>query len=267
MVDDVFGGSWALITGASSGIGEALARQLAERGANLVLTARSPEPLAALAAQLGASHGIQARVIAADLATEAGLDALLRELDGLGVPIDHAIANAGFGAYGAFAASGDTAAQREMVRVNCEALVAVVHHLVPGMLERKRGGVMLVASTASFQPTPLFAVYGATKAFVRSFGEALAEELRESGLRVSVLCPGPVPTGFQVRAGANIASSQRASVLSAAEVAERGLAGYRERRTVIVPGAINRAGAMLATVVPNAIVLPVVRMMMRTRAR
>lgn len=265
-MDDLFRGRWTLITGASSGLGEELARQLAERGANLVLTARSKDKLAALAAQLGAAHGIQARVIVADLAAEGGVLQLTRELDALGLPIDHAIANAGYGTWGAFAEQ-PAQSQAEMVRLNCEALVALVHHVIPGMIARKRGGVLLVGSTAGFQPTPMFAVYAATKAFVRSFGEALAEEVRGTGVRVSVLCPGPVPTGFQSRAQIDIPPAQRAAVMSAEECVRRAIAGYSRRRVVIVPGAVNRAGAILASMIPNAVVVPVVRRMMQTRRR
>lgn len=265
-MDDRFRGGWALITGASSGFGEEFARQLAERGSNLVLVARSRDKLHALAAQLGAAHGVQARVIAADLADDGSLEGVLREVDALGVAIDHVVANAGFGTWGPFVEE-TTRSQTEMVRLNCEAVVGLVHHLVPGMIARRRGGVLLVSSTAAFQPTPMFAVYGATKAFVRSFGEALAEELRGTGVRVSVLCPGPVPTGFQERAKIEIPPAQRPSVLTAQETVERAIAGYAAGRVVVVPGAVNRAGAALASVIPNRVVVPIVRQLMRTRRR
>src|SRR5690606_35102946 len=155
--------TWALVTGASSGLGEELARQLAQRGCNLVLTARSREALQGLGAQLGAAHGVQYRVNTAELAANEGAATLPRELDALGVAIDHVFANAGFGTWGPFDEETG-ASQTEMIRVNCESLVALVHHTIGGMIARRRGGVMLVASTAAFQPTPMFAVYGATKA-------------------------------------------------------------------------------------------------------
>lgn len=265
-MSDLFDGSWALVTGASAGLGEELARQLAARGANVVLTARSGDALSALAAKLGAAHGVQARTIIADLGADDGLATLSRELDALGVPIDHVFANAGFGAFGPFE-STSTEAQVGMVRVNCEALVGIVHHAIGGMIARRRGGVLLVASTAGFQPTPMFATYGATKAFVRSFGEALAEEMRGRGVRVSVLCPGPVPTKFQSRAGSRIGAARGPSVLSAEQTITAALAGYEAGRVVIVPGAVNRIGATIASALPNRIVVPVVRRMMQARGR
>jgi short-subunit dehydrogenase len=264
-MEDLFRGSWALVTGASSGLGEEFARQLAQRGANLVLTARSRDKLAALGAQLGAAHGVQCRVVAADLAADGGAAQLAREVDALGVAIDHVIANAGYGTWGSFE-EATPSSQTEMVRLNCEALVAVVHHAIGGMVARRRGGVLLVASTAAFQPTPMFAVYGATKAFVRSFGEALADEMRGRGVRVSVLCPGPVPTGFQARANSEISAAQRSSVLSAQETVERGLAGYAAGRVTVVPGAVNRVGAIVASALPNRLVVPAVGRMMRSRS-
>lgn len=257
-----FQGTWALVTGASSGLGEEAAVQLAAMGAHVIVTARSEDKLVALAARLSAAHGVQARAIAADLSTGAGLAKLCAEVDALGVDVDHVIANAGFGTWGTFAEQ-TTESQTEMVRLNCESVVGVVHHFVPRMIARRRGGVMLVASTASFQPTPTYAVYGASKAFVRSFGEALAEELRGTGVKVSVLCPGPVPTGFQDRAGTRIAPSQKRQVLSAEETMRRGLAAYEAGRVVFVPGAMNRLGALAATALPNALVVPAVGRMMR----
>jgi hypothetical protein len=263
-LDDLFRGRWAFVTGASSGLGEEFARQLAEHGAHLVLTARSVDRLRALAAQLGAAHAVQVRVIGADLAAEGGVEALLRELDALGVPIDHVIANAGFGLWGPFV-ERDERSQTEMVRVNCEAVVGVVRHCLPGIVARQRGGVLLIASTAAFQPMPSLAVYGATKAFVLSFGQAIAEELRGTGVRVSVVCPGPVPTAFHQRAGIEIPDAYRWAVVSAQECVRRALAGYAARRRIVIPGALNQVGALVARLVPHRVLVPVVRRMLPSR--
>lgn len=263
-MSDMFRGRWALVTGASSGLGEEFARQFAQKGAHLILTARSREKLAMLGAQLGAAHGIQHHVIAADLASEAGVASLLGRLDSLAIDIDHLVANAGFGEWGDLA-DADLESQTGMVRVNCEAVVAVAQHTLRGMIARRRGGVLLVASTASFQPIPRFAVYAATKAFVRSLGEALAEETRGKGVQVSVLCPGPVPTGFQARARTRIMGAQRMSVWSAEHTVERALAEYAAGRVVIVPGIVNQLGAVLGSHVPRRMVLPFLRRVTRSR--
>jgi short-subunit dehydrogenase len=264
MTEDLFRGRWALITGASSGLGEEFAKQLARMGCHLVLTSRSRERLLVLGAQLGEAHSVQCRVIDADLASEAGMASLLEQLDSLGVEIDHVIANAGFGAWGPFD-EAELESQTQMVRVNCESLVALVHRTLAPMIARRFGGVILVASTASFQPIPRFAVYAATKAFVRSFGEALAEETRSKGVHVSVLCPGPVPTGFQARAGTHITRMQRASVWSSEQTVEHALREYAAKRGVIVPGVANQLGAILGSYVPRRVMLPLLRQMMRSR--
>jgi short-subunit dehydrogenase len=260
-----FAGSWALVTGASSGIGESLARELARRGANVVLTARSGDKLRVLANEL-AAHGVETRVLCADLATESGISHLLVLIDALGVPIDHVIANAGFGGFGEFADQTERE-QLEMVTLNCGALTVLVRHFLPKQIERRRGGALLVASTASFQPTPLYAVYGATKHYVRALGEALAAEVADRGVRISVLCPGPVPTGFQSRAGTSIARAQERSVLTADDTARIGLDGYEAGRVVVVPGRMNRVLRAVSTAMPNRVVVPATLRMMRTKDR
>lgn len=259
-----FRGSWALVTGASGGIGESFARELAARGANVILTARSGGKLATLAKELATKHGVQTRVLIADLSTEAGLWQLLVIADALGVPVDHVIANAGFGGFGEFATQSERA-QFEMVTLNCAALTVLVRHFLPKQLERGRGGAILVASTASFQPTPLYTVYGATKHFVRALGEALAAEVHGTGVTISVLCPGPVSTGFQARAGTSIAKAQERSVLSADETARVGLEGYTRGRVVVVPGRMNRVLRAISTAMPNRVVVPATLRMMRTK--
>jgi NADP-dependent 3-hydroxy acid dehydrogenase YdfG len=168
--DDRFAGTWVLITGASSGIGAEFARQLAERRANLILTARSEKALDALAAQLAKGHGIAVEVVALDLGEPGGAARLCAEVERRGREVAHLISNAGFGIHGRFL-DADGARQAEMVRLNCEAVVSLASHFLPRMVARGAGGVIHVASVASFQPAPYMAVYAASKAFVLSFSE------------------------------------------------------------------------------------------------
>ena len=185
----------ALVTGASSGIGEAFAHALAGRGQSLVLVARSEARLDALAADLTAKHRVRVDVIVADLADAGAVDAIVAELGSRGIVVDTLINNAGFGTHGELAAL-DARRERDEIMVNCYAPVALTRALLPGMIARKSGAVINVGSTASFQPVPYMATYGATKAFVLSFSEALAEEVRAHGVRVVALCPGQTETAF-----------------------------------------------------------------------
>lgn len=263
---ELWAGRWALVTGASSGLGEEFARQLAARGANLLLTARSGDKLESLADALGGAHGVQTEVIAHDLGAPGGAAALCDEVERRGKPVAHLVSNAGFGLNGAVA-DLDEARQADMVRLNCEALVVLSRRFLPAMLGRGAGGILHVASIAGFQPVPYMAVYGASKAFVLSFSEALAEEARGSGVRVMALCPGPVPTGFQEVAGARIAPSQQATVLSAAETVRRGLDAYEQGRSVYVPGVGNRVTALGSKLFPSSVVVRAVGKMMRQKKR
>ena len=185
----------ALVTGASSGIGEAFARALAVRGEDLVLTARSGDRLQALADELAARHHVRADVIGADLADPGAPDAIVAELRARGIAIGTLINNAGFGSHGRFDQLGG-AHERAEVMVNVFAPVALAHALLPAMIARRSGAIVNVASTAAFQPVPYMATYGATKAFVLSFSEALAEEVRAHGVKVVALCPGQTSTAF-----------------------------------------------------------------------
>ncbi|MCA9594698.1 MAG: SDR family oxidoreductase [Myxococcales bacterium] len=256
-------GSWALVTGASSGIGEALARQLAEKGANVVLTARSRDKLSKLADELSARDGVQTQVVVGDLARPGGAEELLRDVASLGVELDHLVNNAGFGSAGPFVERGRHA---EMVRLNCEALVALTHGLLPAMVRRGRGGVLNVASTAAFQPMPFMATYAATKAFVLSFSTALAEEVAPHGITVTALCPGPVPTGFQETAGIT-PGAERMAALSADQTAAIGIAGYMAGRRVVVPGGVNRVQTTLTQLLPRRAVTALLAGAMRRMGR
>jgi uncharacterized protein len=253
----------ALVTGASSGIGAALARELARHGHDLVLSARSLAPMEALAVELRAL-GAAATIIVADLAQSGGTAQLVSELEARGIDIEVLINNAGLGAFGRFTRI-DAARNAEMLQVNIVALTELTQALLPAMLARRRGKIMLVASTASFLPCPHMAVYGATKAFVRSFGEALAEELKDSGVTVNVLCPGTTATNFFDVAGNTPTALQSARMMSAEAVAKLGLAGMMRGERVTVAGLANRVLAFAATHTPHFLSLPAAaRMMSKT---
>src|ERR671934_3131179 len=192
-------GSTALITGASSGIGEEFARQLAARGHGVFLVARREERLRALADDLERLHGIRAEVATADLADPDQTEALPGRVAERGLDVEVLVNNAGFTTVGDVHENPDR--QLGMIRVNCEALVALTTACLPAMVERGRGAVIQVASVAGFQPIPVQAVYAATKAFVLSFSEAVSTELRGTGVTMTVLCPGPVATEFVEAAG------------------------------------------------------------------
>ncbi len=223
-------GPWALVTGASSGLGLHFARRLADRGLGLVLTARRAERLDALAEELAREAGVQVRTVALDLACPGGAASLLAEVEDL--PIGLLVANAGFGWSGRFEDEppGDVAA---MVRLNCEAPALLARGLVPGMLARGRGGIVVVASTAGWQPTPWMSLYGATKAFDLHLAEGLAAELRPRGVDVLGLCPGHTATEFHAVAGVDGPVS--GSAADPDEVVATALDALARRRSVVVP--------------------------------
>jgi short-subunit dehydrogenase len=250
----------ALVTGASSGIGAALARELARHGHDLVLSARGVAPMETLAEELR-GLGAAATVIPADLATPGGAALLVKAVAAAGIAIDVLVNNAGLGAIGRF---DRTKAARigEMLQVNIVALTELTHALLPAMLERRRGAIVLVASTASFLPLPNMGVYAATKAYVRSFGEALAEELKGSGIIVNVLCPGTTATNFFEVAGQLPSVLQQRRMMTADQVAKIGYAGMTRGERVTVAGLMNRMLAFAATHTPHFVTLPAAARMM-----
>jgi len=266
MESDVFSGTFALVTGASSGLGEEFARQLAHRGCNLVLSGRSREKLETLAGDLARINGVATRVVTADLAQPGGAEQLALIVDDLGVTIDHVINNAGFGSAGNFAES-DAHRQTTMVRVNCESVICLSAHFLPGMVKRNRGGIINVGSTAAYQPTPFMATYGASKAFVVSFSAALASELEKSDVRVLACCPGPVPTGFQAAAGMPEGSILNFAKLEPNDVVQSTLDAYAAGRVVYVPGAVNSMQATLSKMLPRAVVVRAAKYTMRKLGR
>ena len=248
----------ALVTGASGGIGEELARLFAADGHDLVLVARSRDRLARLAAELEDGHGVAARVVAADLARQQAPEEVFGELTGAGVVVDALVNNAGFGTYGLFAET-DLGAELDLLQVNVVALTHLSKLFLPGMLARGRGYVLNVASTAAFQPGPLMAVYYASKAYVLSFSEALANECGGTGVLVSALCPGPTETGFVAAAGMGDSKLFDRAVMSARDVAEAGYRGLLAGRAVVIPGLRNNLLARTVGLFPRGLVTKVVR--------
>jgi uncharacterized protein len=247
-------GSTSLITGASSGIGEEIARGLAGRGHGVFLVARREERLRALAEDLERLHGIRAEVAAADLADRAAVEALPGRIAERGLDVEVLVNNAGFTTVGDVHLNPDR--QLGMVQVNVEALLALTCAYLPAMVERRRGAVIQVASVASFQPIPVQAVYAATKAFVRSFSEAVSAELKGTGVTMTALCPGPVATEFLEAGGFKTESPGPSFVWSTpADVAKAGIEGAESGKRVVIPGIANRASAFFGQHGPKSILL------------
>jgi short-subunit dehydrogenase len=256
----------ALVTGASSGIGADLARELARDGHDLVLTARRVEPMAALAREL-ATHGVNATVVAADLAQPGAATRLADEIASRGLVVDVLINNAGLGANGSFVES-DPAGNAEMLQVNVVALTELTRLLLPGMVARRRGRVMLMASTAGFQPGPQMAVYCATKAYVLNLGEAIAYELRGTGVTVTTVCPGATATNFsQVAKAGNtgLFKGGPIPVMTSAAVARGAYRALKAGRRVAIIGALNKLVAYSGRFSPRLLSLPIARAMMSER--
>jgi short-subunit dehydrogenase len=235
----------ALVTGASAGLGVEFARQLSAQGRRLVLVARRKDRLEALAGELG-----NARAVAIDLSKANAAAKLMADIEAHGESIDLLANNAGFGLIGRFAEL-DAARQRQMIDLNVGALTDLCRAVAPAMIRRKSGAILNVASTAAFQPGPKMAVYFATKAFVLSLSEALHEELKPHGIKVSCLCPGPTRTEFGEVAGfAGNGLFDRLAMNSRA-VVEAGLRGLEKNRAVVIPGIVNRIVAASTRVAPR----------------
>jgi short-subunit dehydrogenase len=242
----------ALITGASSGLGEAFARQLAEQGANLVLVARSEDTLNRLAETLRGETRVQITVLPTDLSSAAEVDRLIAKIKSRALKIDLLINNAGLGVFENFLDTQFTE-QVDQVNVNARALIALTHAFTPGMVETRRGGVINIASTAAFQPLAGAAVYAASKAFVLFFSEALSLELDKTGVTVTAACPGPVATKFFARMNPRL---QAREMDQPAPVVRDILRGFEQRKRVVYPGKLtNRLGTWGARFLPRNMIL------------
>jgi short-subunit dehydrogenase len=248
--NDLYGGA-ALVTGASSGLGEAFARKLASLGLDLILVARREERLNQLAEELKANHGIRTLVVVQDLVAPDAVSAVESQIQDAGWEVGLLVNNAGFGSYGAFE-DLEEASETRMVELNSRVPVALTRRFVPGMVARGRGGVIIVASMAGYQPVPYLATYGATKAFDLSFAEALWAELKPQGVDVLALCPGYVDTGFQAVAGVEDMPVHGA-VLTPDAVVECAMDALGSKPSV-VPGVRNKVLSFMPRVLPRAFV-------------
>jgi uncharacterized protein len=252
-------GGTAVITGASSGIGAAIARELAQRGHAVTLVARREERLKSLASDLKSEHGVDAAAIACDLADAAGREGLAEQIRDRGRSVEVLVNNAGFGSRGRFIEK-DPGRMVDMVRLNVEAVVDLSSRFLPGMAERGRGAVINIASTAAFQPMPGGATYAAGKSFVLSFSEALHTEQRGNGVTVTAVCPGPVKTEFTEVAGMAGVENETPDVfwMTAEEIGRHAVEGAEQGKRVVVPGALNRAQSLVGQHTPRALALPLI---------
>jgi short-subunit dehydrogenase len=253
-------GKWALITGASAGIGVAFATQLAAEGTHLVLTARRRDRLVALAGNLQKTYGIRAEVVTADLARPEAPGEIYESTQQKRIEIDLLINNAGFGQYGELT-KVETQRLLDMVQVNCLAVVHLTRLYLAEMVARRRGDVLILASTASFQAVPYISTYAATKAFDLLFAEGLAEEMKSHGIRVCALCPGSTESEFHAVAGQERFSSKNQE--TAEKVAHTGLQALAEGRSYVISGMGNYLGAQSQRLVPRRMVTRIAANMFR----
>lgn len=250
----------ALITGASAGIGKALAENFAADGYHVILAARSVRKMEAQAADLRNRHGITATVIAADLETNNGASKLHEDIKGRGFTLDVLVNNAGYGTFGEFKDS-PLAPELAMMQINMSALVVLTKLFMPDLLANK-GKILNLSSTAAFQPGPYMAVYYATKSFVLSFSEAIAAELEGTGVTVTALCPGPTASGFQDKADMNSSALVKGKKLASSDdVATAGYQAMLRGQRVYVPGLMNWLMAQSPRFTPRSVVTRIVKIM------
>jgi len=255
-------GRTALVTGASSGLGADFARQLAADGAGLVLSARRADVLEALAADLRQCHGVPVVVVPLDLAATGAAEALVAELERRSLEVDVLVNNAGFGLYGEFL-DIDPVREREMMVLDVMVPLELTRRLGGAMVRRGRGWILQVSSIGGYQPTPLYAVYSAAKAFLLSFGEAVAYEWRRRGVTVSVLCPGVTATSFLSVAGQTATAYQRAVMMDSPTVARAGLKALARGTPSVLPGVLNKLTVFASRFTPRRLLPAVAHRLMR----
>ncbi|HEX9094573.1 MAG TPA: SDR family oxidoreductase [Candidatus Dormibacteraeota bacterium] len=250
----------ALITGASGGIGYELALLAARDGFDCILVARSHDRLSALAARLESEFRVKTLVLAKDLSKPTAVDEIYEEVGAAAMPVDVLVNNAGFPVFGLFSET-DLDTELEMLQVNVVALTQLTKLFLRGMIERRYGRILNLASTAAFEPGPLMAVYYASKAYVLSFSEALANELRGTGVTVTILAPGPTRTGFQKRGQLEDSRLVQGDIADAPSVAAAGYRGLMAGKTLVIPGLANKLIPWIVRVSPRGVVTRVVRRM------
>ncbi|HEX8977400.1 MAG TPA: SDR family oxidoreductase [Solirubrobacteraceae bacterium] len=260
----------ALVTGASAGIGAAVARELAARGHNLILVARRKDKLDELGAELQATHGIRAESLGCDLTKSAARDRLAGRISSLGLEVEILVNNAGFATGGPFH-EADAARELDQIKVLVEAPVVLCSAFLPDMVRRGRGAILNVASTAGMQPLPYSAGYSAAKAYMLTFSEALHQEVRGLGVTVTALAPGPVATEFWEAAGWQAGGQAfenavpRPAWVTAEQTARAGVRGLEHGQRVVVPGLPIRTAMLAARYVPHALKLPAIERVLRRR--
>lgn len=252
----------ALITGASSGIGAELARELASRGYDLILTARRTDRLEALKREIEGGGRVRVHVISADLATAAGASMLIEQVDALGLPVSFLVNNAGFGIHGDLL-DHDRARLEQMLQLNMASLTTLSWHFGRGMRARQRGHILQVSSVGAFQPSPYYAAYSATKAYVLFMSEAMNHELRGSGVSCTTLCPGLTATEFHDVAAHPKTGPMKLTEMTAAEVAAIGVTAALRGKAVVTPGLLNKLSALMVKLLPRSWATFVAGMLMK----
>lgn len=254
-----------LVTGASGGIGYELSKLFARDGHNLVLVSRNGARLEEVARELKAKHGVRCTILAGDLSVPGSPAALFEEIEKASIEIDVLVNNAGFGSLGLYH-ERPVEEQLEMIQLNVTSLAHLTRLVLPGMVARKRGRIVNVASIAAYQPGPFMAVYYATKAFVVSFSEAIANELHTTGVKVTAICPGPTRTGFGKRAGVDKSTLfHDRMTMDAARVARLGYEGMLKNKTVVITGGKNKLIAAGARLAPRRLTANIARSLNETR--